>query len=241
MSNKAVKLVINIALIAAVVYVVQLFRSPSPSSVDPNKHTATKEGDTQSISPLGKTNEDVERTSRSKIGRLRTKFKTAYREQRPSRNRNADLRRELKLKIDLPYELREMDLHDERDIFIAYGKQEAWNSELVVAASPKVHNMSEAIGFGKELLEVMPNHSKYQGVELGTPTQLEGLQERGFSDGAVVTGKLKNGEEVHFVQLVRADKKGTYLFITSGPSAHFEDAEEMYEEMFNNLSALPQP
>jgi hypothetical protein len=227
-SQQAIIVVIVVVLVA-----IWASRRPSQSPTDLPSKTASNVNDSQALNP--------QTTSDKKTGvsSIRSKLNKLYSKGLVSDNKAVNLSRAIRLKLDVPYKLYEVDHDLQPDVFLVAGKQEAWGTGLAIAASSETRPVEEVLEFGKELLSYLPENEKLKVASLEAPVVLENSNSRGFKNGTRVSGRLENGEEIHFVYLVREDRNGSYLMVTYGPETHFGDSEEYYDDILSRTSALP--
>ena len=144
------------------------------------------------------------------------------------------------IKLELPGSLNYIKLNSDEGFAGIYGVDPVNNTKLTGLAYGQTASPQQVAEFLKNDSANVPNIAQNPITQMSPPEQLPPPpQGSGLGTGTIMYGKLEKGEDVAAVYVERADKKGAYLFILSGPHSYFEKNEGAFDSVYENAKALP--
>lgn len=120
-----------------------------------------------------------------------------------------------------------------------YGVDSGQGAKLTGLAYNQVATEEQVVAFLKSDADSFPNLANNPIAQMSAPEKLPPPNlESGFSGASVWNGKLQNGDSVAAVLIERADKKGSYLFVLSGPDAYFKNNDGAFDSIYERAKAL---
>lgn len=120
-----------------------------------------------------------------------------------------------------------------------YGFDSQSKARVTGLAHNRTATPEEVARFLKTDADSIPNMAKNQLSHISPPETLPQLpMESGLNAGKLWHGALQNGEQVAIVYLERSDKKGSYLFVLSGPNSYFERNDGAFDSLYDNARTL---
>ncbi|MCB0377399.1 MAG: hypothetical protein KDD33_02815 [Bdellovibrionales bacterium] len=128
------------------------------------------------------------------------------------------------------------------EVAAVYGYDDKSGLGLTAVAAPGQISKEQVVPYIKQNMQWIENTKENPIKQIGQPQTLPPPPEgSGITAGTMWSGTLANGDDVHVVMLDRADKKGSYFFMYSGPKENFYDNEGYFDELYQNFKALPAP
>lgn len=121
-----------------------------------------------------------------------------------------------------------------------YGENDHQKAKLTGIAYNKLATPEQVTEFLKTDADSIPNISKNPVQFMSNAEKLPPPPEgSGLGHGTIWNGKLSNGDSVAAVYIPRADGKGSYLFVLSGPEAYFENNDGSFDSVYEKAQAIP--
>ena len=146
---------------------------------------------------------------------------------------------EAHLKFDPPGNIKFVPLDTDEGFIGMYGEDSVQNAKVTGLAHSR-DVPPDQVSIFKTEPDAFPNLARNKIARLSPAEELPPPPPgSGLSKGTIWTGTLENGDSVNAVYLQRSDKRGSYLFVLSGPEKYFINNDGAFDDLYEKVKALP--
>lgn len=145
-----------------------------------------------------------------------------------------------RLHLDLPGQFQFINYDLQNGIASVYGYDDSQKTGVTAMAYPKDANPEQALEFLKQSIDDIPNTNGAQLTQISPPQSMPAPKPgSGLLGGTMWKAKYSDGRDVYTLFLRRQDKRGTYMFVYSGPPSYFQENGGALSSIYGQIRALP--
>lgn len=173
-------------------------------------------------------------------GQRKKLFTTEKRLRELSKIAKRRFKKTARVSLSWPQDLSYTEVDGEDGVKTIHGYNPQTGVSLDALARPRPTDLSEIKKYVTQNDLYIPglNGQKVRGLH-----KVNGLEEipkkPGIGSIELLQGSTKSGDKVVFALINREDKKGSYLFVYTGPQKQFDQNDGYFEKLYQDLKVLP--
>ncbi len=156
---------------------------------------------------------------------------------RKNEEAKASFARDAKIKIPFPGGMQYARIDYEDGMAVIAGRSGRMGLTMFAKAEPVTQ--TQVVDFLKRESASIPASRGAALTALAKPRTLAPVGGSGLGEATWWTGTLSDGKQLHAVLLPRRDGHGNYLIVFSGSANSFDDNEEFFGKMYQQIKAEP--